>query len=190
MDENNTNENSVNENNVNENNIIENDTKESAAVEDNNEVKEFRPQTTLPPSAFEMPSENKTTVTTGTPVSTTSSFDSSQTNAYNSAGSYYTAPTTSAGSYYTDPTTSAQESFSTGFAIASLVLGILSILTSCCCGLGLILGILGIIFGCVQQKNPLDQKPAMAIVGIVLSVVGILATLAFLVYYYMVGSAL
>lgn len=59
-----------------------------------------------------------------------------------------------------------------GFAITSLVLGIISILTTCCCGLGILLGILGIIFGCIQQKDSLGQKPGMAILGIVLSGIG------------------
>ncbi|MCM1157364.1 MAG: DUF4190 domain-containing protein [Bacteroidales bacterium] len=118
---------------------------------------------TRPVSAFEMPAENKTTVP---------------------AGSY--------NNYYTDNSSSntanSLEDMSTGFAIASLVLGIVGIFTSCCCGFGIIPGILGIIFGCVQPKDPFNKKPGMAIAGIILSVVALLLSITFFAYFYLVGS--
>ena len=55
-----------------------------------------------------------------------------------------------------------------GFSIASLVLGILSVV---CCGAGLF-GILGLIFGIMGQKRAPSSK-GMATAGIVLSAIGI-----------------
>ena len=76
---------------------------------------------------------------------------------------------------------SAEEPFSTGFAIASLIFGILSLLGSCCC-IGGLLGILGIVFGCLQKKDESDKKPGMAIAGIITSIIGIILSLLALVY--------
>ncbi|MBR1866755.1 MAG: DUF4190 domain-containing protein [Lachnospiraceae bacterium] len=73
--------------------------------------------------------------------------------------------------------------------MASLVLGILSIPGGCCCGLGVLFGILGIIFGCVQQKDTFGKRPGIAIAGIVLSVIGIILSICCLVYLYIVGTS-
>ncbi|MDE6762003.1 MAG: DUF4190 domain-containing protein [Lachnospiraceae bacterium] len=113
-------------------------------------------------SAFDMPAENKTYAAP----------DNTQYTNYNSNTSYNTAP----------------EETSLGFGIASLVLGILSIITSCCCGLGLITGILGIIFGCVQPQDYTGKKPGIAIAGIITSCVGILFSILTIIYMFLVGS--
>lgn len=73
--------------------------------------------------------------------------------------------------------------FSTGFAVASLVMGILSILTCCCCGLGILMSILGIIFGCVQPKDEFNKKPSMAVAGIITSIIGILAGILIIILF-------
>lgn len=68
----------------------------------------------------------------------------------------------------------------TGFAVASLVLGILSVLC-CCCGLTVILAPLSIIFGIIALVKHHGGKP-MAIVGVVLSTLSIIATIAISIF--------
>lgn len=76
--------------------------------------------------------------------------------------------------FYTTSYAPAGESVSTGFAIASLVMGILSILGCCCYGvIGILFGILGIIFGCIQPKDEYGKKPGMAVAGIITSAIGL-----------------
>ncbi len=71
---------------------------------------------------------------------------------------------------------------SKGFAIASLVLGIVSFL---CCGF--ICSILGFIFGIIsKQKKPQDN--AMATVGIVLSVIGFVLTIISIIILVATGT--
>lgn len=77
--------------------------------------------------------------------------------------------------------------FSTGFGIASLVMGILSILTSCCCGLGILMSILGIIFGCIQSKDEFGKKPGIAIAGIVTSIIGMLSGVLIIAIFVITG---
>lgn len=66
---------------------------------------------------------------------------------------------------------------SNGMAIASLVLGILGFLGSCC--YGGILGIPGLILGIIALKK--GQSKGMAIAGIVLSVLSIVISVAIVV---------
>jgi hypothetical protein len=76
---------------------------------------------------------------------------------------------------------------SNGFAIASLVIGIIALLGSCCYG-GL-LGILGIIFGIVAIKK--SQSQGMSIAGIATSAVALLITITIIVFaiIYMVNPS-
>lgn len=63
---------------------------------------------------------------------------------------------------------------SNGLAIASLVCGILAMITMCCCTyLGIILGIVAIVTG-AMSKDEYGKKPTMAKVGIVLGIAAIL----------------
>jgi flagellar biosynthesis protein FlhB len=75
-----------------------------------------------------------------------------------------------------------------GYAIASLVLGIVSILSCCCCcssGLGLIFmgvsAILAIVFAFVSKKNNDGKMDAKAIAGLVLGIVAVVVLLCFAV---------
>lgn len=116
-----------------------------------------------------------------------------------SAPSYYSAPEVSSNEYQERKTETSTQTYNysssvsnatetpQGFAIASLVMGILSII-SCCCGFGILLGILGIIFGCVQQQDEYGKKPTMAIVGIILSVIGLVFGILIIVIYLLTGS--
>lgn len=91
---------------------------------------------------------------------------------------FHMSPSTTANYDYSEP-----EEFSTGYAIASLVLGILSLFGSCCCCIpGTLFSVLGIVFGCIQPKDSMDQKPGMAIAGIVLSCIGLVISLCSLIY--------
>lgn len=49
--------------------------------------------------------------------------------------------------YTTTPAYTAEANQNNGLAIASLVCGIISIVLVCCCGLGVLLGIVGVLFG-------------------------------------------
>lgn len=64
-----------------------------------------------------------------------------------------------------------------GYAIASLVLGILSIPLGCCYGLGLILAIISIVFAFVSRKQSGGKFTGMAIAGIICSVLGIICSI-------------
>ncbi|MCR5700755.1 MAG: DUF4190 domain-containing protein [Lachnospiraceae bacterium] len=83
----------------------------------------------------------------------------------------------------------APEEFSKGFAIASLVMGILSLLSCCCTFLSIIFGILGIIFSCVQKKDAEGNKPGMAIVGLILSILGLVISVGSIIYVLCLGGA-
>ena len=75
-----------------------------------------------------------------------------------------------------------------GYAVASLVLGIVSLLTCCCCCLdtfGMILtgvcAILAIVFAFLSKKNAGGKMDAKAIAGLILGIVAIVMLLAMLV---------
>ena len=58
-----------------------------------------------------------------------------------------------------------------GFAVASLVLGIISLVLMC--GPNLITGVLGIIFGAIYLSRGERERRTMAVAGLVLSIIGI-----------------
>ncbi len=83
---------------------------------------------------------------------------------------------------------SAEKKNKNGYAIASLVLGIVSVLSCCCCctsGMGLIVmgvcAILAIVFAFVSKKNADGKMDGKAIAGLVLGIVAIVMLLLFLV---------
>ena len=73
-----------------------------------------------------------------------------------------------------------QQKSTDGFAITSMVLGILAVLS---CYFGIILGTIAVIFGHVSlskmKKNPGLQGKGMAIAGLVCGYIGILVTIGF-----------
>ena len=87
-----------------------------------------------------------------------------------------------------------------GYAIASLVLGILSVLCCCCCcfaeTLGLIVmgvsAILAIIFAFLSKKNSNGRMDGKPIAGLVLGIIAIVMLLLFVVaivgVYTMIGT--
>ena len=94
----------------------------------------------------------------------------------------------------------AQKKSQNGYAIASLVLGIVSVLCCCCCcfadTLGLILmgvaAVLAIVFAFLSKKNTNGKMDGTAIAGLILGIVAILVLLCFLValvgVYTMIGQ--
>lgn len=64
------------------------------------------------------------------------------------------------------------------FGVASLVLGIVSVVLSPTIIFSSVLGIVGLIFGFIQRK---DSKNKWSIWGIVLSIIGILVSLVILI---------
>lgn len=136
--------------------------------------------------------DSATADTSKTASNNTGSTDTYNTNS-NAGSSPYSKPYgstyNSQNSYMTNDTISTTpEVVSTGFGIASLILGILSIPCNCCYGMGLLFSILGIIFGCIQPKDFNGKKPGVAIGGIICSIVGIV--LAIFVYIIVFAAVL
>jgi hypothetical protein len=65
-----------------------------------------------------------------------------------------------------------------GLAIASLVLGIVGLMTGCCWLLGLPCSVIGLILGLIAMKSSNSSNRTLAIIGVVLSSLGILIGLA------------
>ena len=66
-----------------------------------------------------------------------------------------------------------------GYAVASLVLGILSIVFCCCWYLGLILGVVGLVLAIVAKKNGNEESICKA--GLVLSIIGVAISAVFMI---------
>lgn len=85
-------------------------------------------------------------------------------------------------SAYAEPAASTEAS-TPGLAVASLVMGILSIVLSCCCGVGIIFAIAGIIMAISANKQ---VKTGVATAGLICSIVGGVFSLIGLAYYVLV----
>ena len=91
---------------------------------------------------------------------------------------------------YTDNTAGygepvAEEQKTPGTSIASLILGICGILLDCCCGVGLVFGIIGLILGIVGNKN---RKSGVGTAGIVCSVIAIVVGVLTVIYFFVLGG--
>ncbi len=111
-----------------------------------------------------------------TPIYTTSSSSSSMdsfsvpsTPTYASSDSNTYSSTYS--STYTSTSTSSTDS--TTMATVSLILGILSIITGCCCCGNILFSIAGIICSVMQKPLSTGSKPGTATAGLITSIVGI-----------------
>ena len=69
-----------------------------------------------------------------------------------------------------------------GMAIASLVLGIVSIPAGCCYGVGTVLGIVGIILALVSRSQT-GKFEGLALGGLICSIVGVLFGVAFWILF-------
>ena len=89
------------------------------------------------------------------------------------------------GNVYTEPVVENNSDSTPGLAIASLVMGILSIVLSCCCGSGIIFGIPGLIMSIVAGKQ---NKSGVGTAGLVCSIIGIVFSCIVLIYYFAIGG--
>ena len=80
----------------------------------------------------------------------------------------------------TQSVTEPEQKQSNGMAIVSLVLGITAIVFSCCCGIGFVLGIAGIICAVVANKR---NKSGLGLAGLICSIIGTVFGLFGLVYW-------
>ena len=71
-------------------------------------------------------------------------------------------------------------------ALASLIMGIIGIVTSCCCFGGLIFGSLGIVFALLSKTQ--DRFEGNALAGLITSIIGLVFTA--IVFILFVGSGL
>lgn len=131
---------------------------------------------------------NTTPNTTSAPVVNSTTPNTASTPAVNN-----TAPNTSSApaagynsDFYTGTASQEPAEMSTGFGIASLVFGIISILP-CCCGVGSIFSILGIIFGCIQEKDSYGKKPGQAVAGIILSRISLVLSIIGIIFAVFTG---
>jgi rubredoxin len=74
-----------------------------------------------------------------------------------------------------------------GMSVASLVLGIIGLVTSCCYGFGIIPGIISLIFGIISKKrikssNGTQKGDGFALAGIILSCFAIVISVIMLIY--------
>ncbi len=67
-----------------------------------------------------------------------------------------------------------------GYAVASLVLGILAIVFCCCWYIGLILGVVGLVLAILAKKNGNDEGICKA--GLVLCIIGTALGAVFLIF--------
>jgi hypothetical protein len=81
---------------------------------------------------------------------------------------------------YTDSAAEPVKEETPGLAIASLVMGIVSIVLSCCCGSGIVFGIAGIIMAIVANKK---TKTGVGTAGLVCSIIGTVFSVIGLIYY-------
>ena len=81
------------------------------------------------------------------------------------------------------PNTPSVQPTTDGLGIASMVLGIVSVVVCCCYGAGLLLAIPGLILGLVAKKSPITGKRSgFALAGIIISSISIGLNLIFLIY--------
>uniref|UniRef100_UPI004056D9B7 hypothetical protein n=1 Tax=Acetatifactor sp. TaxID=1872090 RepID=UPI004056D9B7 len=87
---------------------------------------------------------------------------------------YTSAPTPAA------PQSAPQNNGTSGVAVVSLVMGIISIVFSCCYGAGVIFGIVGIICAVVGKKN---GKSGILTAGLICSIIGTVLSVLVLIYF-------
>ena len=70
-------------------------------------------------------------------------------------------------------------------ATASLVMGILSLCSICCCMLfGVVFGVLGIIFAIMSKKG--DRMDSQAKAGLILSIIGVAVTVLIIIFFVVI----
>ncbi len=146
----------------------------------------------------ELPNKSTHCSECGTPVDGSGYQEmdqASQGGSFDTGSDYYQDNRSQYGGYYQqEPVYERQSGARKGFAIASMVLGIIGLVGVCCSmmtygAMSLILGVLGLIFGILGLKS---QGKGMAIAGIVMAclniVIGILLLALMLIGLRTIGS--
>ena len=119
----------------------------------------------------------------GTPVHTQNGFSNNQQQNNTASGQQV----------YGAPQPSNMDGGSTGFAIASMILGIVAILMMCCVPsfwLQTIVAVLGLVFGIISLQNKNNAGRGMAIAGIICSGIAMVVYVIGLVFGTLALSAL
>ena len=77
----------------------------------------------------------------------------------------------------------------TGMAIGALVCGILSIVLSCCCGVGIVPAVIGLILALVDRKQGAGFS-GISLAGLICSIIGAAISLLMIVYFVLVYASL
>ena len=101
-----------------------------------------------------------------------------QQQSYGNSGQYGAAPV-----YQQAPS----QSSGNGLAVGGMICGIVSIVFACCCGVGSILGIVGLVLSLVSKKSS-GKLSGMALAGAICSVVGLLFSLVYVIYCIINGA--
>lgn len=99
------------------------------------------------------------------------------------SGNYYQDYTANM-SQYQPPSQNEGPNKANGIQIASLVLGIIGIPASCCYGIGLLFGIIGLILALVGNKQ--NKGSGIGIGGLVCSVIAIIFGILAAIYYVII----
>ncbi len=141
-------------------------------------------------AAINPTTENKvvdTPIYTTTPaVDPMASYSVPPTPTYASTDSASTNTTYTSSSTYTSTTT--ETTASTGLATASLILGIISIVTGCCCCGNILFSIAGIICSILQKPLEDGKKPGTATAGLITSIVGVVMAVITLIAYVILAA--
>lgn len=75
-----------------------------------------------------------------------------------------------------------------GMAIGSLVCGIVGILLCCCCGVGAIVGAVGIVLAVLSRKQNDGKFSGLAMAGLICSIVAVVFGAGYLIYSMVFSS--
>lgn len=76
-----------------------------------------------------------------------------------------------------------------GMAIGSLICGIAGILLCCCCGIGAVAGIVGIILAICSKKSNGGKMSGMALAGLICSIIAIVFGAGYWIIDILVASS-
>lgn len=103
---------------------------------------------------------------------------------YYTTGSYQDNTSQYGGSAYSQSVVEPESEGTPGLSIAGLVMGIVSIVLTCCCGSGMIFAIPGLIMSIVGNRQ---NKTGVGTAGIVCSIIGIVLNCFSLIYFILMG---
>lgn len=75
-----------------------------------------------------------------------------------------------------------QQKPTNGLAIASMILGIVSIVFGLCYGVGIVFGIISLVFAIISKKASEGKFSGMALAGLICSIIGIVISIVVIVF--------